>query len=316
MRDGAEVLGWGFALASWSSEREAAEARAEFHADGRLRIVCATQDIGTGTGTVIAQVAAEVAQLPLEQIDVAIGRSDFPEGPISGGSMATATVTPAVIDATKQAMEKLIATAARKSGPFAGLAREALDYRDGAVISKEDGRRAGIAEIVKAARLASVDGEARTKPGEEREKYTFREFGAHAVEVRWDPGIAKLRVAHMVCAFDVGRVINQKTAKNQIYGSLLMGLGMALLERSIYDARTGRVVSDNLADYLVAVHADVPEMDVTFLDIPDEHMGGFGTRGIGEIGITGVGGAIVNAVYHATGKRLRELPITIEQLLA
>lgn len=315
MREGAEVIGWGFALASWSSEREEAEARAEFRADGRLRIVCATQDIGTGTYTVIAQVAAEVSQLPLERVEVAIGRSDFPQGPISGGSMATSSVTPAVIDATKKAIEKLVETAGKKGGPLAGQAPDALEYRAGAVISKSDGRSASIAEVVNAARLASVDGEAKAKPGEERKKYSFREFGAHAVEVRWDPGLAKLRVARVVSAFDVGRVINEKTAKNQIYGSLIMGLGMALMERSVYDARTGHVVTDNLADYLVPVHADVPEMDVTFLNIPDEHMGGFGTRGIGEIGITGIGGAMVNAVYHATGKRLRDLPVTIEALL-
>ncbi len=314
MRDGDEVLGWGFALACWSAEREEAMARVELRADGTARALCATQDIGTGTYTVIAQTVAEITGLPLEKIEVAIGNSDFPRGPISGGSMATASVTPAVIDATKKAIAQLLKVATKKGGPLAGVDAKELSFHEGMIVVK-GGRRVSIADALAAENMASVDGEAHAQPGEEREKFSFKSYGAHAVEVRWDPGIARLRVARIVSAFDVGQVINAKTAANQVYGSLVMGIGMALLERAVYDERSGLVVTDNLADYLVPVHADTPEMDVTFLAHPDVQMGGFGARGVGEIGITGVGGAIVNAVYHATGKRVRDLPITLEKLL-
>jgi xanthine dehydrogenase YagR molybdenum-binding subunit len=153
------------------------------------------------------------------------------------------------------------------------------------------------------------------EPGNERKKFGFFSFGAHCVEVRWDPGIAKLHVSRIVSAFDVGRVINQKTAANQIYGSLVMGLGMALLEESVYDPRSGNVLTDNVADYLMPLNADTPEMDITFVGEPDPQMGEFGAKGVGEIGITGVAAAIANAVYHATGKRVRDLPIVVEKLL-
>jgi xanthine dehydrogenase YagR molybdenum-binding subunit len=161
-----------------------------------------------------------------------------------------------------------------------------------------------------------VTADAYTEPGKETENFSFHCFGAHCVEVRWDPEITKLRVSRMVSAFDVGRIINRKTAMNQIEGALVMGLGMALLEEAIFDEHTGRVVNDNLADYHVPVHADVPRLDVTFIDRPDPQIGDFGAKGLGEIGITGTAAAIANAVFHATGKRVRELPITIEKLLA
>ncbi len=316
MREGDEILGWGFGLASWTAERDAARAKVELRADGSARIECATQDIGTGTYTIMAQTAAEITGLPLERIEVAIGHSDFPEGPISGGSMATASVCPAVIAACRAAIRELIATATKDGAPFAGRRADTLEYWTGAVISNEDGRRATIGDVLRMTRMPGVEGEGQAEPGEERAGHTFRSFGAHCVEVRWDPRIARLRVSRIVSAFDVGRVMNEKLARSQICGSLVMGLGMALLEESVYDERNGRVITDNLADYLVPVHADMPAMEVSFLNVPDERMGGFGARGLGEIGITGIGGAIINAVHHATGRRIRDLPITIEKLLA
>ncbi|HYD85244.1 MAG TPA: molybdopterin cofactor-binding domain-containing protein, partial [Opitutus sp.] len=223
-------------------------------------------------------------------------------------------VVPAIAQAARAATKALAKIAAGKSGPFAGEDEESLTYRDGFLMN-EKGRRASIADVLTAASLERVQGEGESAEGEEAERYTFRCFGAHFVEVRWDLGIARLRVSRVVSAFDVGRVINRKTAANQIYGSILMGIGMARLEESVYDSRDGHVVTDNVADYLMPVHADTPEMDIHFLDIPDPHVGEFGARGIGEIGITGMGGAILNAIYHATGKRVRELPVRIEALL-
>ena len=289
MREGRERIGWGFAAATWPAHRGHASARVEFRRDGSIKAFCGTQDIGTGTYTVIAQVVAELTGLPFGRIDVVIGDSTLPRGPISGGSMATSSVVPAVAAATRQALEQL--PASLRSVPL--RLEEAL-----AAIGRD-----------------LVVGEASADTGSETDKFAFRSFGAHCVEVRWDPGITKLRVNRVVSAFDVGRIINRKTALNQLEGAIVMGIGMALLENAVYDARTGRVVNDNLADYHVPVHADMPSLDVTLLDRPDPHIGEFGAKGLGEIGITGIAAAIANAVYHATGKRLRELPITIEKLL-
>ncbi|HEU5081557.1 MAG TPA: xanthine dehydrogenase family protein molybdopterin-binding subunit [Opitutaceae bacterium] len=314
MREGSEFIGYGFANAIWPSNRKKASARVELTAKGGARVSCATQDIGTGTYTVAAQVVAEVTGVPVEKVEVLLGRSSYPEGPISGGSMVTATIVPVIAAAAKQATQNVI-KAALQAGPFAEAKKEDLEFKQGFVVSKKSGQKIPFAEILSAAQVASVDAQVEQKPGDDAEKFTFKSFGAHCVEVRWDPGIAKLRVARIVSTFDCGRIINQKTALNQIYGSLVMGLGGALLEESVYDSRDGHVVTDNIADYHMPVNADTPDMDVTFLNYPDPHSGEFGVKGVGEIGITGIMGAIVNAIYHATGIRVRDLPVRIEKLL-
>jgi xanthine dehydrogenase YagR molybdenum-binding subunit len=314
MRDRREILGWGFAAATWPAHRQAASARVEFLANGTARVTCATQDIGTGTYTVLAQVVSEITTLPFSKIDVAIGQSSFPPGPISGGSMATATVVPAIAAATRKAVANLFAAVTKADGTFSGRAADSLALRDAAIVGA-DGRAVPLGDALRSLRAVPVVGEAHVEPGPEAKQFSFRSFGAHCVEVRWDPAIARLRVARVVSAFDVGRLINRKTAQNQIEGAIVMGVGMALLEHSVYDRRTGRVVTDNLADYLVATHADTPEMDITMLDEPDPHIGDFGAKGLGEIGITGIAAAIANAVYHATGQRHRNLPITVDKLI-
>lgn len=314
MREGDELIGYGFAGATWPSHRKEASARVELLANGTARVSCATQDIGTGTYTVAAQVVAEITGIPVGRIVVAIGRSDFPEGPISGGSMVTASVVPAFAEAAEQATKNLIKVAL-KSGPLATDKKEDLEFNGGNVVSKRSGQKVAFHEVLAAARLAGVEAEVQARPGEEAEKYTFKSFGAHCVEVRWDPGLARLRVARIVSSFDCGRIVNQKTALNQIYGSLMMAIGAAFMEEAVYDRRDGHVVNDNLADYLLPVHADTPLMDVTFIDRADPHSGKFGVKGVGEIGITGIIGALVNAVYHATGKRVRDLPLHVEKLL-
>ncbi|MES2695750.1 MAG: xanthine dehydrogenase family protein molybdopterin-binding subunit [Verrucomicrobiota bacterium] len=290
MRDGSQIIGWGIASATWPAMRRACSARIELKADGTAKAECATQDIGTGTYTVIASVVAELTGLPPEKVVVAIGNSTLPPGPISGGSMATATFVPAIAEATRKALEQL--PGFKPTGPNA------------------------LAAALRTAGREQVIGETETKPGEEAKKFSFRCFGAHCAEIRWDPGISKLRVSRIVSVIDAGRIMNAKTARNQIDGALVMGLGMALMEEGVRDPRTGRVVNDNLADYHMLVHADMPDIDVKFLDVPDPHIGDFGAKGLGEIGITGIAAAIANAVHHATGKRIRDLPISIEKLLA
>jgi len=313
MRQGRERIGWGFASATWPAIRRQASARVELRSDGSARVVCATQDIGTGTYTVLAQVVSEITTLPFSQIEVAIGQSGYPPGPISGGSMATATVVPAVAAATRAAVTNLFIAVTAPKGPLAGAAPEAVTLRDGHLHA--GARRIAFRAALEQLRTLPIVGEATTKPGEEAKHFSFRSFGAHCVEVRWDPGISHLRVTRVVSAFDVGRLINRLTARSQIEGAIVMGLGAALQEHSVYDRRSGRVVTDNLADYLVPVHADVPEIDVSMLDIPDPHIGDFGAKGLGEIGVTGMTAAIANAFYHATGRRIRDLPLTVERVM-
>jgi xanthine dehydrogenase YagR molybdenum-binding subunit len=315
MREGDELIGWGVAACSWPADRMSCSARVEIKADGTVRASCATQDIGTGTYTVIAQVVHELTGTPFEKIEVVLGDTSLPPGPISGGSWVTATVMPAVAGATRQALERLKKVASDTDGPLAG-AKE-LTVANGALTDKASGKSAGFAEILQAKRLSTLQAESSTALEDEvSKKYAFRSFGAHFSEVRYDPGIGRLRVARTVSVLDGGRIVNAKTARNQIAGAVIMGVGMALFEQTIYDARSGRVVNGNFADYVVATNADHPEMDITFLDYPDLHLNEFGARGIGEIGLTGFAASVANAVYHATGKRVRDLPITIEKLLA
>ncbi len=315
MRDGAEILGWGLASATWPGHRDECRMRVEVHQDGTLHIACATQDIGTGTYTVLAQVVSEMTGLPFSRIHVQIGRSSLPEGPISGGSMATATLVPSVAEATRKAIAALAKLATQEGGPLEGQREEELTLTADGLKPRNGGRAVRVADLLAPRNLAYVSGEVHTQPDEETEQFSTRSFGAHCVEVRWHPGLARLRVSRVTSVIDAGRIINHHTAANQVYGSIVMGVGMALLEHAVYDERTGGVVTDNLADYLVPVHADTPEMDLMLLDRPDPKIGEFGARGIGEIGLTGVAPAIAAAVYHATGKRIRELPITVEKLM-
>ena len=314
MRDGDEIIGWGMAACNWEALRRPCDARVSLRADGTAYVTCATQDIGTGTYTIVAQAVASVTGLPLEKIIVKLGDSDYPDGPISGGSWATATTLPAVAAATRKAIDQLKDYATAQKGPFKDAKADELSFSDGQLQHK-NGQSVAYTEVLQGQRLASADGEAHTE-GADTDRYSFLSFGAHFVEVRWDPGISNLRVSRVVSAIDVGQVINEKTARNQVEGAIVMGLGMGHFEATDYDPRNGVVVNNNYAEYLVPTHADQPpELDVILLNYPDYAFNEFGARGIGEIGITGLAAAMANAVYHATGKRIRELPIRKEMLM-
>jgi len=319
-RDG-KILGWGVAGASWVAMRLACTATVEFCDTGRLCVRCATQDIGTGTYTVFAQVAHEKTGVPLENIDIFLGDSGLPEGPMSGGSMVTGSVLNAIVDGAENAIKKLQALAAETDGsPLHGAKVETIAYSGGRVHAK-DGSAAGgasFAELLKAAKLARISAEGKTVAQWEDPKtkgFSMHSYGAQFLEVEWEPEIARLRVSRVVSVMDGGKIINPKAAANQIAGAVVMGVGMGLMEETVYDHRTGQPINGSFADYLVATCADAPEIDVTFLDYPDPVMGGYGARGVGEIGLAGIAPAITAAVYHATGVRVRELPVRIEDLL-
>jgi xanthine dehydrogenase YagR molybdenum-binding subunit len=320
MKANGVTLGWGVAACSWPALRFTTEATVELKADGTARVVCATQDIGTGTYTVLAQLVSEGIGVPLDRIDVVLGDTRLPPGPLSGGSATTASVIPAMRQAIEQAIHAVLTLAARTpNSPLRNRAPETLVFTNGMIGTTDDDVAAvPFQRVIEMAGAASVSGKGRNEGGFDdplKKKYSLHSYGAHFVEVTWQPEIARLRVNRVVTVMDGGRVVNQKTARNQIEGAIVMGVGMALLEETHYDPRNGAPINSNLADYIVATHADAPQMDVTFLDYPDLIFNEVGSRGLGEIGLAGVAAAITGAIHHATGVRVRHLPAKIEDLL-
>ena len=319
-RDGL-TLGWGMAGCSWLAERFLAEASVQLRDDGTARVACATQDIGTGTYTILAQLASQKTGVPLDKVEVALGDSSLPPGPLSGGSMATGSVVPAVFAAADSAIASLRTVATTTPGsPFAKHKPDELAFEDGRVFVKADGPAKGVpfADLLRRANLRLVTGSGKGEAtfGNPKPKFSTQSFGCHFVEVAWQPEIARLRVSRVVTVIDAGRILNPLAGRNQIEGAVVMGIGMALFEHTSYDRQTGAPINSNLADYIVAVNADVPPIEVHFLDFPDREINELGARGIGEIGLTGIAAAITAAVHHATGVRVRELPVKIEDLLA
>jgi xanthine dehydrogenase YagR molybdenum-binding subunit len=264
----------------------------------------------------MAQQAAETLGVPVGAIRPKLGDSRLPPAPVSGGSMTTASVMPAVKAAAEDALKKLAQCAIdHTASPFHGRSRKEVVAEGGQVRTKDGSTALPYAELLRSCGIAKVEGEARVKPGDEQKKYSFHSFGAQFVQLRVDSDLGIVRISRIVSVFDIGRVINPKTARSQALGGIIQGIGMALMEHTIYDRRNGRIVTDNLADYLMPVHADIEQIEPVFLDIPDPVINSIGARGMGEIAITGVAPAIANAVYHATGIRVRDLPITVEKLI-
>jgi xanthine dehydrogenase YagR molybdenum-binding subunit len=317
-RDGLK-LGWGMAGCTWIAARFPAEANVQLRDDGTVRVACGTQDIGTGTYTILAQLASEKTGVLLDKIEVALGDTSLPAGPTSGGSQATASVVPAVLAAADKAITSLLTIATTTAGsPFEKRKSDELAFEAGRVFVKADGPAGGVpfADLLRRANLRLVTGSGKSEAlGEKKPKFSTHSFGCHFVEVTWQPEIVRLRVSRVVTVIDGGRIINPLAGRNQIEGAVVMGIGMALLEHTSYDPQNGAPINSNLADYIVAVNADVPKLDVHFVEFPDKELNELGARGIGEIGLAGIAAAITAAVHHATGVRVRELPVRIEDLL-
>ena len=236
----------------------------------------AGSDVGTGMYTMLAVTAADRLGLPIERVKVELGDSQLPQCAVAGGSNLTSSTAPAVADACEKIRQELLTRTG--SGP--------------------------------------IEAESSTQPiFGQNDKFAFQSFGAHFVEVRVEEDIGRIRVSRVVSVFDCGRILSAKTTRSQFIGGIVFGIGAALLEHLVYDREHGRAANADLAGYLVPVHADVPDIDVSWIDEPDPNFNSLGCRGVGEIGITGVAAAIANAVYHATGVRVRELPITPDRLL-
>jgi xanthine dehydrogenase YagR molybdenum-binding subunit len=318
-RDGLTV-GWGMAACAWGAMRSDAQASVEIGRDGTATVRTATQDIGTGTYTVLALVVAEATGIPIGSIDVRLGDTALPPGPISGGSWVTASVIPAVSSAARAAVHSLLTTATEgPNAPFKGAKPDDLQLADGRV-SRKGNPSSGIplGDVLARANVRSAVGDGTSGSsfaGEEARKYSLHSFGAQFAEVTWQPETARLRVSRFVSVIDAGRILNPKPARNQIEGAVVMGIGMALFEQARYDKRYGAPINSNLADYIMSTNADAPAIEVAFLDYPDKVLNELGARGVGEIGLAGTAAAITAAVYHATGVRVRELPVRIEDLL-
>jgi xanthine dehydrogenase YagR molybdenum-binding subunit len=330
-RDGL-IVGWGMAGCAWGAGRFPAEANVELRNDGTARVASGTQDIGTGTYTILAQLASDKTGVPLNKVEVVLGDTSLPAGPISGGSMVTGSIVPAVFAAADNAITSLLTVATTTPGsPFENRKPDEIAFQAGRVFVKADGPAKGVsfADVLRRANMRLVtgsgksEGTGRRRPhhpqqdevDDPKPKFSMHSFGCHFVEVTWQPAIARLRVSRVVTVIDGGRIINPLAGGNQIEGAAVMGIGMALLEHTIYDPQNGAPINSNIADYLMAVNADVPPVEVHFLDYPDKVINELGARGIGEIGKAGIAAAIAAATYHATGVRVRELPIRIEDLL-
>jgi xanthine dehydrogenase YagR molybdenum-binding subunit len=314
------TLGWGMAGCAWVAGRFAAAASLQLRDDGTTRVACATQDIGTGTYTILAQLASQKTGVPLEKVEVALGDSSLPAGPISGGSLATSSIVPAVFAAANSAVESLMMVAvSTPTSPFVGHKSEDLAFENGHVFLKSEDSARGVpfADLLRGAnlRLVTGSGDAPATFGAPNPKFSVHSYGCHFAEVTWQPEIARLRVSRVVTVIDAGRIINPLAGRNQIQGAVVMGIGMAMLEHTSYDPQNGAPINSSMADYIVPVNADSPPIEVHFLDYPDKEVNEVGARGIGEIGLAGIPAAITDAVHHATGVRVRELPIKIEDLL-
>lgn len=317
MRDGRLLVGWGMATATWPTHRLPATVLVRVLADGTAEVRTAASDIGPGTYTVMTQIAADALGLPPARVKFDLGDSKMPTAPVQGGSMTVASVGSAVHEAALAARHKVLALATGDDGsPLHKAEADGVGAADGRLYLKKDPQRGETyADILRRHKKESVEVTQESKPGEEQKKFSMHAFGAQFVEVRVDPDFGTVRVARVVSGFAAGRIINPKTAHSQAIGGIVGGLGMALLEEAIRDRRNGRVVNANLEQYMVPVNADVPELDVFFVDEEDRHVNPIGSKGLAELSLVGVAPAVANAVYHATGKRIRDLPITPDKLL-
>jgi xanthine dehydrogenase YagR molybdenum-binding subunit len=316
MRDGTELVGWGMATGVWEALQVPIAVRIVLTANGHAEVSCATSDIGTGTYTIMAQVAADMLGLPLDHVTINLGDSTLPQSPVEGGSWTAASVSNGIATTSAAIRQELLRLAKQlPNSPLAEATPDEVELADGKLFSKRDASRA--VPVADAMRHGAVD-------RIEREKTTtFANDGSHAhnthsavfAEVKVDEQLGVIRVTRVVSAVAAGRILNTKTAASQISGGVVWGIGMALHEETLVDHKFGRIMNANIAEYHVPVNADVHDIEVIFVDEPDGLVNPLGIKGVGEIGIVGTAAAIANAIYHATGKRVRDLPITLDKLM-
>ena len=336
MRDGNYLVGWGMATATYPVFISPAAARVKISADGSVVAQSATHSIGTGVYTAMTQIAAENLGVPVDKVRFELGDTDLPPSPVAGGSRSTASVGAAVQQAAIALREKLIERAATDSdSPLYNQAKLDIAVENGRVFIKDSPDRGEtFTEILQRQGEDSIEAYKETEPlntdskvkhrvfsgtdgatGPSTPDYTMHSFGAHFAEVKVDPDLGTIKVTRFVGAFAGGRIINQKTANSQVMGAIVGGIGMALLEETVTDPHFGSIINPNLGEYLVPVNADIHNIETFFVPEEDPHIGLLGAKGVGELGIVGAAAAVANAVYHTTGIRVRDLPITLDRVL-
>ena len=317
MRDGRLLVGWGTATGVWGANQMPASARITLRADGTAHVASATSDIGPGTYTVITMIAAEYLGLKPEQVKFELGDTKFPRAPVQGGSWTTASVGSAAHGAALAIGSKLLSFANREAdSPLRGAAASDIEMMNGRLRLKSDpSRSVSIADVMRQNNLTEITETFEARPSQQRRSYATMAHGAQFIEVKVDPDIGTVRVTRVIEVSACGKIMNPKTSHSQEIGGVVWGIGMALQEATEVDHRYGRIMNPNLQHYHVPVNADVMEIETIFVEEDDKIVNPLGVKGMGELGMVGIPAAIANAVFHATGKRIRELPITPDKLL-
>ena len=317
MREGSELVGWGMASGVWEALQMPFASRIVMTANGHVEVSSAASDIGTGTYTIVAQVAADMLGVPLENVTVKLGDSTLPQAQVEGGSWTAASISHAIVNAADDIRAQLLLTAPSMPGsPLKDLKPDEVTLADGSIVSIADpSHKVAISDVMRHGGLERIEKE-RGSDFENDDKHAHNTHSAIFAEVKIDEELGIIRVTRVVNAVAAGRIINTKTAASQIMGGVVWGIGMALHEEAQIDHRFGRIMNANIAEYHVPVNADVHDIQVIFVEEQDAVINRMGIKGVGEIGIVGVAAAIANAVYHATGKRVRDLPITLDKVVA
>ena len=318
MRDGNQLIGWGMATGAWDASQMKCTAGAVLTADGKLIVSSSTSDIGTGTYTIMSQIAADTLGLPIDDVTFKLGDTSLPEAPIEGGSWTAASVGTAVLAVCKTIKEKVFKLAKQvDNSPISGADLDEVTFADGKISLNSDlSKSVSITNAMKQSGEVSIQAEESTGPNMlHMLEYSFNTHSAVFVEVKIDEDLGTVKVTRVVSAIAGGKVLNPKTARSQILGAVVWGISMALEEETMMDNNFGRFMNHNLAEYHVAVNADINDIDVIFVEEKDDVINPLGIKGLGEIGIVGVAGAVANAVFHATGNRVRSLPITMDKVL-
>jgi xanthine dehydrogenase YagR molybdenum-binding subunit len=317
MRDGRLLIGMGVASASYPAYHAPSSARARLIADGTAEVEVAASDMGPGTYTSMTQVAAETLGLPIVQVRFRLGRSDYPPAPSHGGSWTMASVGSAIRAACIAVQEEAARRAiADQSSPVFGASLEGVEWAEGRLRRRGDTAPGQPYRDIVASVGAPIQADASTQRDPDvAGRYSMHAFGAVFAEVAIDPDVGTIRVRRAIGAYGIGRVVNPRLARSQCTGGMIGGIGMALMERTVLDPRDGRPANAHMADYLVPVNLDTPELEAHFVEEVDPYVNPLGVKGLGEIALVGMAPAIANAVFHATGKRVRSLPIRIEDVL-
>jgi xanthine dehydrogenase YagR molybdenum-binding subunit len=315
MRDGTELIGWGMASGVWEALQMETAARITLTANGHAEVACAVSDIGTGTYTIMAQVAADLLGLPLENVAIRLGDSTLPLGQVEGGSWTAASVSHAIAKTAGEIRKELLRLAqAVPNSPLASATADGVALVDGKIVHRKAADRAvTIADAMRQSKIDRIERET-TVQFEDDASHARNTHSAIFAEVKIDEELGVIRVTRVVNAVAAGRILNTKTASSPIMGGVVWGIGMALHEETLLDHHFGRFMNPNIAEYHMPVNADVHDIKVIFVDEPDALINPLGIKGVGEIGIVGTAAAIANAIYHATGKRVRDLPITLDKL--